>query len=119
VSNATTTGGLAAQVSGALTKAGYAPGAVSTSPTGKQQDSVVRAARADDPGAAKISKELGALPVRADASVAPGTVDVVLGSSYAGPGSSAVASTTASSTPAAPTPAAPPITAGDGVPCIN
>ncbi|MDQ2723281.1 MAG: LCP family protein [Actinomycetota bacterium] len=119
VSNATTTGGLAAQVSGALTKAGYAPGAVSTSPTGKQQDSVVMAARADDPGAAKVAKELGALPVRADSSVASGTVDVVIGSSYAGPGSSNGASTTASSTPAASTPAAPPITAGDGVPCIN
>jgi len=119
VSNATTTGGLAAQVSGALTKAGYVPGAVSTSATGKQQDSVVRAARADDPGAAKVAKELGALPVRADPSVVSGTVNVVLGSSYAGPGSSNGASTTASSTPAASTPAAPPITAGDGVPCIN
>lgn len=118
VSNATSVGGLASQVSSALTKAGYAQGSVGNSPT-SQQDSAVLAVDAGDPGATKVAKELGGLPVRPDASLAQGTVSVIIGGSYAGPGSGSGASTATSSPPAATTPPAPPITAGDGVPCIN
>ena len=49
--------------------------------------SQVLAAKADDLGAQAVSKELGGLPVVADPSVPPGTVRVVLGSDYTGPGS--------------------------------
>jgi len=118
VSNATSTGGLASQVSTALAKAGYAQGSVGNSRT-SQQDSAVLAASAGDLGATEVAKELGGLPVRADASVAPGAVSVIIGSSYSGPGSTSGTSTAPSSTPVATTPPAPPITAGDGVPCIN
>jgi len=118
VSNATSVGGLASQVSSALTKAGYAQGSVGNSPT-SQQDSAVLAVDAGDPGATKVAKELGGLPVRPDASLAQGTVSVIIGGSYAGPGSGSGASTATRSPPAATTPPVPPITAGDGVPCIN
>lgn len=117
VSNATAVGGLASKVSGALTAAGYAAGSVSNRTAGKQQDSVVLAPTADDPGAAEVARELGGLEVRADSSIDSGVVDVVLGTSYSGPGADGASSS--STTATATTPAAPPITAGDGVPCIN
>lgn len=50
-------------------------------------NSQVQAAKADDVGAQEISKDLGGLPVVEDASVAPGTVRVVLADDYTGPGS--------------------------------
>ena len=40
--------------------------------------SQVQAAKADDLGAQAVSKELGGLPIVEDASVAPGSVRVVL-----------------------------------------
>ena len=49
--------------------------------------SQVQAAKADDLGAQAVSKELGGLPVVEDASVAPGSVRVVLAADYTGPGS--------------------------------
>ena len=49
--------------------------------------SQVLAAKLDDLGAQAVSKDLGGLPVVADPSVAPGTVRVVLGNDYTGPGS--------------------------------
>ncbi|MGZ4574264.1 MAG: LCP family protein, partial [Mycobacteriaceae bacterium] len=119
VSNATTVGGLASKVSGALTAAGYAEGSVSNRSAGKQQDSVVLAPKADDPGAAEVARELGGLEVRADSSIDSGVVDVVLGTSYSGPGADGASSSSSSTTATATTPATPPITAGDGVPCIN
>jgi len=145
VSNASSIAGLASKVSDALGSAGYAHGALSNSSHGQQQTSFVLASSANDPAAAGVARALGNLQVRADSSVRPGTVTVVLGSSYAGPGatgssssvssssvssssatsssatsSSATSSATASTPAAAPaTPPAPPITAGSGVPCIN
>jgi hypothetical protein len=47
----------------------------------------VQAANADDVGAKAIAKELGGLPVIANTSVPQGTVRVVLGNDYTGPGS--------------------------------
>ncbi|MGZ4552564.1 MAG: hypothetical protein ACXVGN_04100, partial [Mycobacteriaceae bacterium] len=78
--------------------------------------------KADDPGAAEVARELGGLEVRADSSIDSGVVDVVLGTSYSGPGAGAdgaSSSSSSSTTATATTPATPPITAGDGVPCIN
>ena len=49
--------------------------------------SQVQAAKADDLGAQAVAKELGGLPVVEDASVAPGSVRVVLAGDYTGPGS--------------------------------
>jgi hypothetical protein len=49
--------------------------------------SQVFAEKVDDLGAQAVSKNLGGLPVVADPTVAPGTVRVVLGSDYTGPGS--------------------------------
>ncbi len=47
----------------------------------------MQAAKADDLGAQAISKDLGGLPIVEDASVAPGSVRVVLAADYTGPGS--------------------------------
>ena len=47
----------------------------------------MQAAKSDDLGAQAVAKELGGLPVVADASVPPGSVRVVLANDYTGPGS--------------------------------
>ena len=117
VANATGTGGLASNVSSALSKIGYTAGSIGNSPTGPQQDSMVLAPTNGDPGAVKVATALGGLAVRADSSVPPGAVNVIVGRSYAGPGSTP--DTTATPSVQKTTPPAPPITAGDGVPCIN
>ncbi len=86
-------------------------------------------------GAQAISKELGNLPVVEDASLAPGTVRVVLSSDYTGPGSglqggptglsgdSAVVSQSSgdvSDSADPPPPPSPIITAGSNDPaCVN
>ena len=85
--NATDINGLAAAVSAVLTNKGFAPGPVGNHERASCRDSQVLAAKTDDLGAQAVSKELGGLPVVADPSVPPGTVRVVLGSDYTGPGS--------------------------------
>lgn len=117
VSNATSEGGLASTVLGQLTATGYSAGKVSNATTGKQDASVVLAPKPDDAAAAEVAKDLGGLPVRADSSVAPGEVTVVIGSSYTGPGASD-SSTSTTTGPGASAPVSPTITA-DGVPCIS
>lgn len=117
VSNATSEGGLASTVLGQLTTTGYSAGKVSNATAGKQDDSVVLAPKADDAAAAEVARDLGGLPVRADSTVAPGEVTVVIGASYTGPGANGSStSTTTGTVPSAP--ASPMITA-DGVPCIS
>ncbi len=119
VLNAAGVSGLASQVSAVLSSTGYREGTVSNSSSGTRSDSVVLAPRKDDPGAARVAAELGGLPVQVDTSVTRGSVSVVLGRSYQGPGAPAASSTTgSSSTPTSSEPAVPPITA-DGVPCIS
>jgi hypothetical protein len=94
--------------------------------------SQVRAAKSDDLGAQEVSKELGGLPVVPDASLAPGTVRVVLASDYTGPGSglsgtgsivparaASAGSTVEAADPSVPAPS-PILTAGSDKPeCIN
>jgi len=87
VVNDTDINGLAAAVSDVLGSKGFIPGAVGNYEGGHVEGSQVRAAKADDLGAQQVAKELGGLPVVADATIAPGSVRVVLAEDYSGPGS--------------------------------
>jgi LCP family protein required for cell wall assembly len=88
VVNDTDINGLAAAVSQVLTNKGFAAGSIGNNDAGHVTGSQVQAARADDPGAQAVSKELGGLPVVGNASVSPGSARVVLAGDYTGPGSS-------------------------------
>ena len=79
--------GLAAAVSEVLANNGFTPGPIGNHEGGHVAGSQVRAAKTDDLGAQAVAKQLGGLPVVADASVPPGTVTVVLAADYTGPGS--------------------------------
>jgi LCP family protein required for cell wall assembly len=126
--------GLAASVSEVLTGKGFTPGNVGNNDGQHVDKTQVQVAKTDDLGAQAIAKELGGLPVVEDASVAPGTVRVVLAADYTGPGSGLDGSdpTLTTADPAASgstdtdtgTEAAPPppqiITAGSNDPeCVN
>jgi LCP family protein required for cell wall assembly len=128
VVNATDINGLAAAVSAVLAGKGFAPGPVGNHEAGILPTSQVLADKVDDLGAQAVSKELGGLPIAADPSVQPGTVRVVLGNDYTGPGSGLDGTdpTLATADPAAtqPTDGSPPpspiITAGSDNPeCVN
>jgi LCP family protein required for cell wall assembly len=132
VVNDTDIGGLAASVSEVLTGKGFTAGAVGNNDTEHVSRSQVRAAKSDDLGAKAVAKELGSLPVVEDASVAPGSVKVVLSSDYTGPGSGlgsedSSAGNTQTADPVAadastdaPPPPSPIITAGSNDPeCVN
>jgi LCP family protein required for cell wall assembly len=131
VVNGTDINGLAAAVSAVLTNKGFAPGTTGNTAGGPATSSQVQAAKADDLGAQAVSKELGGLPIVEDASVAPGSVRIVLAADYTGPGSGLdgtdptlltadpAAAGSDSSTDSAPTPS-PIITAGSDDPaCVN
>jgi hypothetical protein len=131
VVNATDINGLAASVSAVLASEGYTPGPTGNHDGAQVSGTQVQAAKADDLGAQSVAKDLGGLPVVADASVAAGTVRVVLGGDYTGPGSGldgadpsllaadpAAAGTTTD--PQAPPPPPQIITAGSDDPeCVN
>ena len=129
VVNATDINGLAASVSAVLTDKGFAQGPVGNHESGILDKSKVLANSADDLGAQAVSKDLGGLPVAADPSVSQGTVRVVLGSDYTGPGSglgtdpapaTADAAATESTGQDAPPAPSPIITAGSDNPdCVN
>jgi LCP family protein required for cell wall assembly len=128
VVNGTDINGLAASVSTVLSGKGFAQGPVGNHDAGVVPKSQVLAAKADDLGAQAVSKELGGLPVVADPSVQPGTVRVVLGNDYTGPGSGLDGSdptlATADAAAAQSTDEAPPpspiLTAGSDNPeCVN
>ncbi|MGB8387604.1 LCP family protein [Mycobacterium sp.] len=87
VVNDTDINGLAASVSDVLSAKGFATGTVGNNDGGHVKSSQVRAAKTDDLGAQEVAKELGGLPVVADASLAPGSVRVMLANDYTGPGS--------------------------------
>ena len=86
VLNDTDINGLAAAVSEVLTTKGFAAGTVGNNDAAHVSGSQVQAAKADDLGAQAVAKDLGGLPVIANASVPPGSVRVVLASDYTGPG---------------------------------
>jgi hypothetical protein len=123
--------GLAAAVSQLLTNKGFASGNTGNNETGHVTGSQVQAAKADDLGAQAVSKELGGLPVVANASVSPGSARVVLAGDYTGPGSgldgsdpalatvAPAANGSTDSTDSAPPPS-PILTAGSNDPeCVN
>jgi hypothetical protein len=123
--------GLAAAVSHVLTKKGFRAGSTGNNEGGHVTGSQVQAAKADDLGAQAISKELGGLPIVVDASVAQGSVRVVLTRDYTGPGSGldgtdpalatadSAGSGSTDSTESAPAPS-PILTAGSNDPeCVN
>ncbi|MGV0741607.1 LCP family protein [Mycolicibacterium sp. XJ870] len=87
VVNATDINGLAAAVSHVLSNKGFTPGSTGNHEGGPQAGSQVLAAKADDLGAQAVSKDLGGLQVTEDESVPSGSVRVVLGNDYTGPGS--------------------------------
>src|ERR1700716_4131657 len=87
VVNDTDVNGLAAAVAHVLTNKGFATGNTGNNSAGHVTGSQVQAAKADDLGAQAVSKELGGLPVVANASVSPGSARVVLAGDYTGPGS--------------------------------
>jgi hypothetical protein len=130
VANDTDINGLAAAVSQLLTNKGFAAGNIGNNGAVHVTGSQVQAAKSDDLGAQAVSKELGGLPVVENASVAPGSVRVVLAGDYTGPGSegndptlatahpvSAGSSDTGAATDAPPSPI---LTAGSNDPaCIN
>src|SRR6478736_4877631 len=131
VVNDTDVNGLAAAVSQMLTTKGFEAGNVGDNDAGHVTSSQVQAAKADDLGAQAVSKELGGLPVVENASVAPGTIRVVIAGDYTGPGSGLdgsdptlatvdpAAAGTGDSTDSAPTPS-PVLTAGANDPaCVN
>ena len=128
VVNGTDINGLAASVSAVLTDKGFSQGPVGNHEAGVVPNSQVLAVKADDPGAQAVSKELGGLPIAVDPSVQPGTVRVVLGSNYTGPGSGldgtdptqATADAAASESTDQTPPPSPIITAGSDNPeCVN
>ncbi|MDT7770698.1 MAG: hypothetical protein QOI30_3715, partial [Mycobacterium sp.] len=128
VLNDTDINGLAASVSQVLTAKGFSTGAVGNNDTAHVSGSQVQAAKADDLGAQAVAKELGGLPVIANKSVPQGSVRVVLGNDYTGPGSGlgdgratpmGASSNSGSSTSDAPPPS-PILTAGADHPeCVN
>jgi LCP family protein required for cell wall assembly len=128
VVNDTDINGLAAAVSDVLSSKGFTTGTVGNNDGGHVKSSQVRAAKLDDLGAQQVSKELGGLPVVADASIPQGSVRVMLANDYTGPGSglsgdSAVTPARAngggSQDPNVPAPS-PVLTAGSDKPeCIN
>ena len=87
VINDTDINGLAGAVSERLSAMGFGTGSVGNGDETKVSETQVQAATDDDLGALAVAKELGGLPVVADASIPPGTVRVVLADDYAGPGS--------------------------------
>jgi LCP family protein required for cell wall assembly len=131
VVNDTEIGGLAASVSEVLTGKGFTAGEVGNNDAEHVTGSQVRVAKPDDLGAKAVAKELGNLPVVEDASVAPGSVRVVLAGDYTGPGSGLgsedpSAPSTQTADPAAvestvaPPPPSPIITAGSNDPeCVS
>jgi LCP family protein required for cell wall assembly len=86
VLNDTDINGLAASVSQVLTSKGFAAGTVGNNDAAHVAASQVQAVKADDLGAQAVAKDLGGLPVIANASVPPGSVRVVLANDYTGPG---------------------------------
>jgi LCP family protein required for cell wall assembly len=128
VLNDTDINGLAASVSQVLTAKGFTTGMVGNNDAAHVSSSQVQAAKSDDLGAKAVAKELGGLPVIANASVPQGTVRVVLANDYTGPGSGlgdGSATTAASSSHSGPAdntapPPSPILTAGSEHPeCVN
>lgn len=113
-----------------LSNKGVTVASVSNAMEGIYSQSQVVAPTTDDPAAVELAKELGGLPVTANANVEQGSLIVVVADDYAGPAASISSSSSSTSTLEAPvgTPGedfgnaevAPEITAGGSGPrCVN
>lgn len=126
VANASGTEGLATQVAAALSGAGFTTGSVGNYAAGARAESAVLATSPDDPVAVATAAALGGLPVQTDDTLGEGDVEVVVGTDYAGPGSTdagavgaaGTAGTTGAASTPAPTPDAP-IAAATGPRCVD
>ncbi|MDT5140013.1 MAG: hypothetical protein QOD58_4275 [Mycobacterium sp.] len=87
VVNDTDINGLATSVLEVLSAKGFTAGSAGNNDGGHVKGSQVRAAKTDDLGAQEVARQLGGLPVIADASIPTGSVRVVLANDYTGPGS--------------------------------
>ena len=87
VANDTDINGLAASVSQVLSQKGFTEGAAGNNESAHAERSQVQALKPDDLGAQAIARELGNLPIVVEPSLPAGTVRVVLGADYTGPGS--------------------------------
>ncbi|MBO0879069.1 MAG: LCP family protein, partial [Mycobacterium sp.] len=128
VFNDTDINGLAAAVSEVLTAKGFTSGTVGNNEAAHVSDSQVQAAKSDDLGAQAIAKDLGGLPVIANASLPADSVQVVLANDYTGPGSglgdgattTAAGSSNRGSADSDAPPPSPILTAGSDHPeCVN
>jgi hypothetical protein len=128
VFNDTDINGLAAAVSEVLTAKGFTSGTVGNNEAAHVPDSQVQAAKSDDLGAQAIAKDLGGLPVIANASLPTDSVRVVLANDYTGPGSglgdgpttTAAGSSSRGSADSDAPPPSPILTAGSDHPeCVN
>jgi LCP family protein required for cell wall assembly len=117
VRNASGTEGAAARVVQILGAQGYTHVA-SGNADQRTQSSAIAFGPGGDAAAGVVAKTLGGLPTRADPTVPPNTVRVLLASDYKGPGAVISQPSGDSQDTAPPPPAQPPITA-DGVPCVN
>ncbi len=127
VVNDTNINGLASAVSDVLSVKGFTAGTIGNNDNDHVSGSLIQVAKTDDLGAEAVAKELGGLPIEADASIPSGTVRVVLAKDYTGPGSgldgslptAATIDQSAGEVNAAPPPS-PVITAGSDDPkCVN
>ena len=127
VLNDTDINGLASSVSQVLAAKGFSTGKVGNNDSAHVKSSQVQAASSGDLGAQAVAKELGGLPVIANTSVPQGSVRVVLGNDYTGPGSGLsdggpklAAATRSGSSDAEAPPPSPILTAGSDHPeCVN
>lgn len=87
VLNDTDINGLAAAVANVLSAKGFGLGTIDNNESTRVKGSQVLAKSTDDTGARAVAHELGDLPVVANASVPPESVQVVLADDYTGPGS--------------------------------
>ncbi len=117
VRNASGTEGAAARVVQILGAQGYSH-VTSGNADQKTATSAIVFGPGGDAAAGVVSKTLGGLATRADPTVPPNTVRVMLASDYKGPGAVITQAGGDSADAAPPPPAQPPITA-DGIPCVN
>ncbi|MGH3612769.1 MAG: LCP family protein [Pseudonocardia sp.] len=113
VRNATGTTGLAARVAARLSELGFGP--ITVDNTTSSPTSAVLHADSDADGARAVAAQLGGIPVKADARMTPGDIQVVLGADF---GPSVPTPAPASTVARTPAPDSDPVAAA-GVPCID
>jgi LCP family protein required for cell wall assembly len=118
VGNGSGATGLAAQVAGTLTAAGFTAGSIENAPS--RTASVVRYAQSDGDAAARaVAAKLGRIGVEQADGVAAGHVQVLLGTDFEAPAAAAPPTASSSAGTSAPAPDAGSAINAGGVPCID